>query len=142
MIAGNGEAPRISGPSGVVYVVDADESVRRSLRLLMETLGMDVETFSCAEGFLDRLDPGQPGCLITELDLPGMSGIDLQQHLKDQGMCLPVIVLASNADVRHVVRALHLGALDFIEKPFVDQVLLARVRGALGPTDLPAETTA
>ena len=141
MIAGNGEASNTSGPCGVVYVVDADESVRRSLRLLMETLGMDVETFACAEDFLDRLDLDRPGCLITEVGLPGMSGIDLQQHLKDQGMCLPVIVLASDAEVRQVVIAIHLGAIDFIEKPFVDQVLLARVRGALGLTDLPAETT-
>ena len=127
--------------TGVVYVVDADESVRRSLQFLMETLDTEVRSFSSAEDLLQDLDPDRRACLITEVNLPGMSGIALMQHLKGQEVRLPVIVLASNANVRQVVRALQLGAVDFIEKPFVDQVLLARVRGALGLVDLPTEKT-
>ena len=127
--------------TGVVYVVDADDSVRRSLQFLMETLDTEVRSFSSAEDLLQDLDPDRQACLITEVNLPGMSGIALMQHLKGQEVRLPVIVLASNANVRQVVRALQLGAVDFIEKPFVDQVLLARVRGALGLVDLPTEKT-
>lgn len=146
MIAEQEEAGSTRISTADVYIIDADDSVRHSIQLLMTTLHTEVRCFPCAEDFLHGLDPegldlDRQACLITEVDLPGMSGIDLQQRMKDQGVRLPVIVLASRADVRQAVQALQLGAVDFIEKPFVDQILLARVREALGFMDLLAEKT-
>lgn len=98
---------------------------------MLQTLDLGVQGFTSAEEFLQTVDGGTPDCLITEVHLPGMTGIDLQKHLKERGIHLPVIVLATNADVPVAVRAMHLGALDFIEKPFIDRVVVARVKEAL-----------
>jgi len=114
-----------------VCVVDGDSGVRRSLQALLETLPVRVVAFGSAEEFLRCLDEDRPCCLITEVHLPGMSGIDLQRALRERGLSVPVIVLSADADVPMAVRAMHLGAIDFIEKPFVDRMVLARVRKAL-----------
>ena len=114
-----------------VYVVDGDKSVLHGVQSLLSTLGVGVRCYRSAEQFLDNVDFEKPGCVITEVSLPGITGIDLQEELRRRGVNYPVIMMASDADVPMAVRAMALGALDFIEKPFVDQVLLARVKQAL-----------
>lgn len=117
--------------AATVYIVDADAGVRSGLRSLLQTLDVKVETFRSAEEFLRSFSVGIPGCLITEVQLPGMSGLELQEQLRALRVDLPVIVLATDADVQSAVRAMHLGALDFVEKPFVERVVLSRVQQAL-----------
>lgn len=114
-----------------VYVVDEDAAVRESLGSLLGLLDLDIQTFPTAEAFLEAYDPQRPGCLVTEVYLRGMSGLDLLEHLQDEAIDLPVIVVASHGDVPMAVRALRAGARDFIEKPFVDRVLVESIRRAL-----------
>jgi two-component system response regulator TtrR len=101
-----------------VYVVDDDASTRELLDWLMKRNGLRSEVFADARSFLEAYRPGAGGCLILDLDMPGMSGLDLQQHLKAQGVSLPVIFLSGRADVPKAVRAVKEGAIDFLEKPF------------------------
>lgn len=123
----------------VVSVIDPDEGVRESLRALLDTLGVDACTFTSAEGFLDSLrDAGPPACLITELQLRGMSGMDLQRRLRDEGVRVPVIVLATDADVPTAVACMRLGAAHFMEKPIVGPDLAQRLRRLLGTAAQPA----
>jgi two-component system response regulator FixJ len=114
-----------------VFIVDGDEGVRSALRSLLETLNVHIETYGTAEELLGRMAGATPDCLITEVHLPRMSGTELQKTLRERGIDVPVIVLATHADVPIAVRAMLLGALDFIEKPFVGHVVLARVKQAL-----------
>lgn len=118
-----------------VYVVDGDQSVLSGIRSLLCTIGVGVKCCRSAEEFLDEVDFDAPGCVITEVYLPGMSGLDLQDNLRAQSVDYPVIVMTSNADVPLAVRAMRLGALDFVEKPFVERTLLARVKQALHSFD-------
>jgi len=120
-----------NGRRPAVGVIDGDDGVRQSLESLLKTLGVTVETFKSAEEFLERIDRRPLDCLVTEVHLPGMSGIDLQRRLRARAITLPVIVIATEADVALAVRAMRLGALDFIEKPFVERAVLARVRQVL-----------
>jgi len=114
-----------------VYVVDEDAAVRESLKSLLGFLDLDIETFPTAEAFLEAYDPERFGCLVTEVYLRGMSGLDLLERLKREHGDLPVIVVASHGDVPMAVRALRAGARDFIEKPFVDRVLVESIRRVL-----------
>jgi RNA polymerase sigma factor (sigma-70 family) len=114
-----------------VYVVDDDAAMRKSLRWLVESVGLKVETFSSATEFLEVAKPTMQGCLILDVRMPGMSGLDLQEQLALRHVMLPVVVITGHADVPMAVRALKGGAYDFIEKPFNDQVLLERVHRAL-----------
>ncbi len=114
-----------------VFVVDDDDAVRDSLRWLMRSVGLSVETFSSAQSFLDGYDRSVPGCLVLDIRMPGMSGLDLQEKLAGEGVALPVIVISGHADVPMAVRALKAGAFDFIEKPFNDQLLLDCVQRAI-----------
>lgn len=116
----------------IVFVVDGDESARRNLRVLLGASDLDVETFSSAEDLLVRLGGEEPACLITEVHLPGMSGIELLSELKVRGVRFPVIALATHASVSLAVRALKEGAVDFIEKPLSDRRVAERVRTLLG----------
>ena len=118
-----------------VYVVDGDQSVLDGVRSLLGTLGVEVRCFLSAEQFLDTVNFDTPGCVVTELHLPGISGLELQKDLRKRGVDYPVIVMASDADVPIAVHAMQLGALDFIEKPFIDRVLIARVKQALRTAD-------
>ncbi len=118
--------------AATVYVVDRDQSVLDGVRSLLGTLGVGVRCYRSAEQFLDHVDFDKPGCVIAEVHLPGINGLDLQEILRRRGVDYPVIVMASDADVPMAVRAMRLGALDFIEKPFVDCVLIARVKQAIG----------
>ena len=111
-----------------VYVVDDDASTRELLAWLMKREGLEVQTFAEARAFLDAYPAGAPGCLILDLNMPGMSGLDLQQNLKAAGVSLPVVFLSGRADVPKAVRAVKEGAIDFIEKPFDYKQVVSLVR--------------
>lgn len=118
-------------PRPTVFVVDADASVRENIQSLLRTLDVEVMLFESAEDFLEEFNGTQSGCLITEACLPGISGIQLFEKLKASHVTLPVIFLATEGDVPMAVRAMKSGALDFIEKPFVEQAVLSHVRRVL-----------
>ncbi|MGH7785642.1 MAG: response regulator transcription factor, partial [Candidatus Binatia bacterium] len=114
-----------------VFVVENDASVRDGLAFLLEGAGFAVQTFEKAESFLAACGADQPGCLILDVRLPGMSGLMLHEQLESVGVVLPVIVITGYASVDTAVRVLKRGAIDFIEKPFSDEVILERVREAM-----------
>jgi len=114
-----------------VFVVDDDPAMRKSLRWLLQSVGFTVEAFESAEAFLARIDPSLYGCLILDVRMPGMGGLNLQDALAARGVDLPTIVITGYAEVPSAVRAMKAGAIDFLEKPFGDEVLLERVRRAL-----------
>jgi two-component system response regulator FixJ len=120
-----------AAPTPTVFVVDDDKAVRESLRWLLESVNLRVETFANADAFLERYVDPAPGCLVVDVRLPGMSGLDLQQVLRQRDVRVPVIVITGHGDVPVAVRAMKAGAIDFIEKPFSDQTLLDRVRFAM-----------
>jgi FixJ family two-component response regulator len=113
-----------------VYIVDDDEAVRRSLELMFRSLGMEACGFGSGEAFLDGYQPAVPACLIADLRMPRMTGLELQEQLCSRGIQVPIIFLTGHGSVRHAVRAMEHGAVDFLEKPFEQDVLLARVRAA------------
>lgn len=114
-----------------VFVVDDDAAVRDSLAMLMQSENLSVRTFASAREFLDAYSADEPGCLITDIRMPGMSGLELQEKLAADGVAIPVIVLTGHGDVPAAVRALKTGAVDFVEKPFEPQKLLDLVQGAI-----------
>lgn len=111
-----------------VYVIDDDESIRELLTWLMKRNAIRVEAFPNARSFLKTYRPGAPGCLVLDLYMPGMSGLDLQQYLKETGIEMPVIFLSGRADVPKAVAAVKCGAIDFIEKPFDYRQIVELVR--------------
>ena len=115
----------------VVYVVDDDEAVRDSLTLLLKAVGLTGRAFNSAADFLHSYDPEQHGCLVADIRMPGMSGLDLQAELNQRGAPIPLIFITGHGDVPMAVDAMKSGALDFIQKPFRDQDLLDRVHQAL-----------
>jgi FixJ family two-component response regulator len=114
-----------------VFIVDDDEAVRDSLSWLMQSVGLRPKSFGSALEFLERYERENPGCLVLDIRMPGLSGLDLQTRLTETGIQLPVIFISGHGDVPMAVRALKAGAFDFIEKPFNDQVLLDCVQRAL-----------
>lgn len=114
-----------------VYIVDDDKAVRDSLRWLIESIKLNVETFSSAQEFLENYRNNTISCLLLDIRMPGLSGLELQQELKQRGIHLPVIFITGHGDVPMAVRAMKAGAYDFIEKPFNDQELLDRIQQAL-----------
>jgi len=118
-------------PEPTVFVVDDDRAMRESLSWLLDSVGLRVRSYATAADFLAEHDPAQPGCLVLDVRMPGMSGLDLQAELTRRGVELPTIVITGHAEVSMAVRAVKAGAIDFIEKPFSDQLLLDRVRQAL-----------
>lgn len=110
-----------------VYIVDDDDATRDALRTLLTTLEVNIETFSCAEEFLDGGFDTECTCLIADVNLPGQSGVELLQRLKRLNRCVPTIILDSSGDVQAAVQAMRVGVIDFIEKPFVDRVLIKRI---------------
>jgi two-component system, LuxR family, response regulator FixJ len=118
-------------PAPKVFVVDNDPSTRQSLAWLLESVNLSVEAFETAEAFLVACTPDQPGCLVLDLRLPGMSGVVLQEELVRVGIQLPVIMITGYADVPTAVRVLKRGAFDFFEKPLADDMLLDRIREAI-----------
>lgn len=117
--------------SGTVYVVEDDAAVRDALAQLLEGKRFRVKLFESAERFLEACGPGQAGCLVLDMRLPGMNGIDLQAALAARGIHLPIIFLTGHGDVPSSVRALRAGAVDFLQKPAESRTLLARVGEAL-----------
>lgn len=115
-----------------VFVVDDDADVLRSLRFLFESAGHPVEVYGSAQEFLQAFDSSSPGCLVADVRMPGMSGVDLQAELGARGCAIPMIFISGHADVPIAVRAMKAGASDFIEKPYSDQILLDRVHWAIG----------
>jgi RNA polymerase sigma factor (sigma-70 family) len=114
-----------------VFIVDDDQAVARSLRWLIESVQLKVETFASAQAFLDGYAAAKPGCLVLDVRMPGMSGIELQERLTVQRIRVPIIFITGHGDVQMAVRAVQAGAFDFIEKPFNDQDLLDRIQRAI-----------
>ncbi|SLN35222.1 Response regulator protein TmoT [Pseudooceanicola marinus] len=115
-----------------VYLVDDDPDVRRALSRAISTRGLAVSTFDRAEAFLQAFDPARPGCLILDYGLPGMSGLDLQAQVVDQGHPLPIIFITGHGGVGEAVQAIRGGAIDFLEKPFRQDRLIERIQAARG----------
>ncbi len=111
-----------------VFVVDDDSEVRETLKWLVESVGLKIETFASAQDFLNAYDPKRPGCLVTDVRMPGMSGIELQAKLMAAEVTLPIIVVSGYADVPTAVRSMKGGAIDFVEKPFNEQMMLERIQ--------------
>jgi len=118
-----------------VFVVDDDEAVCDALGMLLRAAGMDVETFRSAASFLKALRPGQTGCLVLDIRMPGMSGLDLQDELHRRKITFPIVFLTGHGDVPMAVRALKKGAVDFIEKPHEAERLVLAVLNALRMDD-------
>jgi FixJ family two-component response regulator len=114
-----------------VFVVDDDEEVRDAMKRLMNSVGLTVETFASAEDFLAQFDPARPGCLLLDVRMEGMSGLDVQERLALEEVQPPIIIITGHGDVPMAVRAVMAGAVDFIEKPFNEQVLLDCVHRAI-----------
>ncbi|MDH5264879.1 MAG: response regulator [Betaproteobacteria bacterium] len=127
----NARPPAAPPAEPVVYVIDDDESIRELLCWLMKRNEIRAEAFPNAKSFLKSYRPGGPGCLILDLYMPGMSGLDLQRYLKDAGIEMPVIFLSGRADVPKAVLAVKSGAIDFIEKPFDYRQIVDLVRECL-----------
>ena len=115
----------------IVFVVDDDPSVRSSLKFLISTVGLHVETFDSAEAALQRLAPDAPGCLVLDVRLRGLSGLDLQYELAARNCQVPIVFITGHGDIPMSVRAMKAGAVEFLTKPFRDQDLLDAVRVAL-----------
>lgn len=115
----------------ITYVIDDDKAVRESLRWLIESVGLPVETYGSARDFLNSFHNDRPGCIVLDVRMPEISGLELQEHLNTHHIETPIIIITGHGDVPMAVRALKNGAVDFIEKPFNDQALLDRIQHAL-----------
>ena len=124
-------------PEPIVFVVDDDTAIRNSLLRLIQSVGLKVRTFRSGEEFLEDFDPDAPGCLVLDVRMRGMSGLDVQKKLTAMGAPIPIIILSGHGDVPMAVRALKAGATDFMEKPFSPQILIDRIRQII---ELDAET--
>ena len=116
---------------GVVHVIDDDDAVRDSLAFMFDAAGLEVRTWPSAVAFLGALEGRGPGCIVTDVRMPDMTGLELVQRLKSLGIADPVIVITGHADVPLAVEAMKAGVVDFIEKPFDNQRLLGAIRAAL-----------
>ncbi|MCA9130582.1 MAG: response regulator transcription factor [Planctomycetales bacterium] len=119
------------GTKQTVFIVDDDEGIREGLSLLLETVGQSCELYASATEFLDSYDQSKGGCLVLDIRMPRMTGLDLQAKLKERGASLPIIFITGHGDIPMAVEAMRLGALDFIRKPFREQDLLDRINEAL-----------
>ena len=121
----------MSEERAVVFVVDDDPSMQRSLDTLLRSVGLEVRLFSAAQEFMRAHRPDAPGCLVLDVRLPGMSGLAFQEELAKAGVALPVIFITGHGDVPMTVRAMKAGAAEFLTKPFDDQVLLDAIHAAI-----------
>lgn len=117
--------------SQTVFIVDDDDDVRDALKEVVESVGLNAQLFSSAQSFLEAYEPGRSGCLVLDIRMPGMSGLELQTELNKRGSTLPIIYVTGHADVPIAVKALKNGAVDFLQKPFHDQQLLDHINAAL-----------
>ena len=121
----------VAAAAPIVYVIDDDDGMRKALSLLLSTVGYKTLVFASPGDFLANFDPDTHGCLVLDIRMPGMSGLELQQHLNRTGSMLPVIFITGHGDVPMAVQAMKEGAFEFIQKPFRDQDLLDRINHAL-----------
>jgi len=128
--------------SSLVHIIDDDDAVRDSLEFLLRAASIEVRTYESATAFLEAVPDGASGCILTDVRMPGMSGVDLLRQLKACGSTVPVIVMTGHGDIQLAVEAMKIGASDFLEKPFDDEVLLASVRSALGRLEKNAQRDA
>ena len=127
----NANSAKEEKKKSTVYIVDDDDGMRRALTLLMSTVGYRAVAFARPGEFLASYDPNQPGCLVLDVRMPEMSGLEVQQNLNRSGSMLPVILITGHGDIPMAVQAMKDGAFDFLQKPFRDQDLLDRINGAL-----------
>ena len=120
-----------STPEPTVFVVDDEPAVCKSLERLISSVSLNVETYSSAQAFLDAYDPARPGCLILDIRMPGMNGLELQKRITELDVDIPIIFVTGFGDIPMAIRAMKNGAVDFIEKPFKSQLLLDRIHEAL-----------
>ncbi len=132
----------MSESEATIFVVDDDPGVRQSLEMLIRAIGQSVETYASAGEFLDAYTSERPGCLVLDLRMPGMSGLELQEELGSRGSNLPVIFITAHGDVPTAVDAVKGGAIDFIQKPFRDQDLIEKIELALEQNERALEDTA
>jgi FixJ family two-component response regulator len=118
-------------PKAIVFVVDDDASVREALESLVRSAGLRVETFASAQEFLDRPGADVPSCLVLDVRLPGLSGLDLQKRMAEANIEIPIIFITGHGDVPTSVQAMKAGALEFLTKPFGDEALLDAIRNAI-----------
>jgi two-component system response regulator FixJ len=121
----------MAGPEPAVFIVDDDDAVRRFLGGLIESVALRVEAYASAQDFLAAYEPDRPGCLVLDVRMPGMSGLELQRELVERAIDLPVIVLTGHGNVQVAVHAMKAGAIDFVEKPFDNELLLDRIQKAV-----------
>ena len=114
-----------------IYIVDDDEAIRDSLNLLMESVGLNATCFASANAFLDGYDASKPGCLILDVRMPDISGLDLQRILNERQIQIPIVIITGHGDVPIAVRAMKAGAMNVLEKPFNDQALLDAITNAV-----------
>lgn len=114
-----------------VFVVDDDDAVRKAVQLILEMAGHHILPFSSAVSFLEQYDPEVPGCLVSDVRMPGMDGMELLRELSDRGAMIPILMLSAHGDIPMAVRALKIGAIDFLEKPADPDVLREKVAAAL-----------
>jgi FixJ family two-component response regulator len=122
---------KAAGKKKVVAIVDDDESIREALEALIKTAGFDARAFESAEGFLDSGQQGEIGCLVTDIRMPGMSGLQLQARLNEDGYKIPIIFITAHGDEKVRMQALRAGAVEFLTKPFDDEAMLERIASAL-----------
>ncbi len=118
-------------PNTLVYLVDDDFSVSDSLGMLIESTGQELRRFESADDFLNNFDPEQAGCLILDVRMPNMSGLELQEQLLERGFATPIIFISGHADIPDSSKAFRAGAIDYMEKPFDSEVLLKRIQEAI-----------
>ena len=119
-----------------VFVVDDDQAIRHAMELLLRSVGLPYRIFDSGDAFLEQYSSGNAGCLVLDIRMPGMGGLELQRKLADMGSTLPIIFVTGHGDVPMAVQAMQEGAIDFIQKPFRDQELLDRVHDALKTDEL------
>jgi two-component system response regulator FixJ len=121
----------VTASNSCVMVVDDDSGVRNAMRTLLKSVGLNSQVFASAQDFLNGYNPGQPGCVLLDIRMPGMSGLELQQELNLRGATIPVIFMTGHGDIPMAVEAMQHGAFDFLQKPFRDQDLLDRIQKAI-----------
>jgi two-component system, LuxR family, response regulator FixJ len=117
-------------PGRLVHLIDDDEDVRRALAFLLGTAGLAVKVYESASTFLEKCDDFQSGCIVSDVRMPGIDGLELLRRLRQKGARMPVVIMTGHADVPLAVGALKAGAVDFIEKPFSDEVMLGAIEAA------------
>jgi FixJ family two-component response regulator len=122
---------RMPQPDATVFVVDDDTSMRAALAALIRSAGLNVETFASAGEFLARSPAGVPGCLVLDLRLPGLSGLDLQSRMRELSLEIPIVFITGHGDIPTSVRAMKAGAVEFLTKPFLDSDLLDAIAQAI-----------